>query len=132
MKIITLVSLLAFMIIVGCGSSNGNGGCDFDLNGISNGSNAQSANSEWACESSTGELFIFQAFDNGTGFSTGLGIFTIQQSGCRSIDFQSSMGNGEIFNINGSTSSGTLTFTQRFNETGETFNVGCLLVILLF
>lgn len=45
-----------------------------DLSGVTNGPNAQSATSYWDC-GGTGAAFQFQAFDDGTGFSSTIGPF---------------------------------------------------------
>jgi len=76
-----------------------------------NGPTAEQANSFWDCDSEVG-TFEFQAFEDGTGFSTGVGPFTFQETGCRQITFQSAFGEAMVINIEGSTASGIGTFEQ--------------------
>jgi len=94
-KIVAVV-LLSLGLIGGCGGGGGGGdgdACDFVLSVFFNGANADEAISQWDCVgSSPGEIvsdFAFQAFDDGTGFSSGVGPFTFQETGCRRISFQS-------------------------------------------
>lgn len=108
MKGITLLIVIAFMVIGGC-SSGGN--CNFDLDSIFNAPNFDLSASSWDCESDEGPLLIFQIFGDGTGNSMNFGDFVFQQTGCRSLEFQSELqGDGAFININGSVESGVLTF----------------------
>ena len=133
-KIVAVV-LLSLGLIGGCGGSGGGEGCDFDFDAFLNGVNANQATSQWDCVGSKpGEIvpdFVFQAFEDGTGFSTSdVGIFTFQQTGCRSLNYQSGAGNATISNIQGSIDSGVLTFFQT-SSTPELDDIssGCILVI---
>ena len=135
MKIITLVSLLAFMNIIGCGSSDGDDGCDFDFDSFLNGPNAQQSDSLWNCINNVDQITEFQAFEDGTGFISGTvvlgdGPFTYQQTGCRSARLQTSGGTSFIMDLRGSTQSGILTFTQE-NVDGGIFSVACELEVFL-
>ena len=128
-RVIGLV-LIAFMVIGGCGGGSGGEDCDFDFNSFLNGPNAQSIESQWLCASNAGE-FIFVAFEDGTGESTGIGVFTYQQTGCRRAEFQSGVANGEIFDLEGSVLSGILTFKIDYDDPEFIDeNVGCLLQVL--
>ncbi len=131
MRAVILIVLVAFMSIGGCGGGDGggNGGCDFDFDSFLNGPNAQSANSEWDCivEDIVG-IIAFQAFEDGTGFSSEIGPFTYQQTGCRSARFQSGEGSGSVVLIEGSIASGILTFTQLSDDLGDR-DFGCELVV---
>ena len=121
---------LAVGAIGGCGGGGGSDECDFDFNSFLNGPNAQFADSEWDCIDNFFELFAFQAFEDGAGFSTDLGPFTFQQIGCRRAAFQSGLGDGEIVNIEGSIASGVLTFDQVSNVPElDGLSAGCLLVV---
>jgi len=128
-KIVAVV-LLSLGLIGGCGGSGGGEGCDFDFDAFLNGVNAQFADSQWDCIDSFDQLFSFQAFEDGTGFSTGVGPFTYQQTGCRSLNFQSGAGNGTVSNIQGSIDSGILTFFQTSSvpELND-ISAGCLLQV---
>ena len=75
-------------------------------------------------------IFGFQAFEDGAGFSTGVGSFTFQQTGCRSLEFQSAFGNAMVSNIQGSQESGVLTFNQSSAVPDlDNISAGCLLVV---
>lgn len=124
MKYLLIVFIL---IMLGCdGGGNDSQPCDFDFDSFLNGINSQQASSLWSCESDDGQIFIFQAFIDGTGFSTGIGIFTYEQTGCRSADFQGIESSGNIFDIDGSTQSGILIFMLAIDN-GNLNSVGCLL-----
>ena len=130
MKFIIAITVFILIGLVGCdgGGDSSNEQCNFDFNSILNGIDAQQATSQWSCQSDDGQIFILQAFLDGTGFSTALGAFTFQQTGCTSADFQIGEELGSIFDIVGSIQSGILTFTLVF-DTGLMFNVGCVLQI---
>ena len=122
-------------LIGGCGGGGGEGdACDFVLSVFFNGANADEATSQWNCEgSSPGEIvpdFVFQAFDDGTGFSSAVGPFTFQETGCRRASYQSGAGNATVSNIQGSIDSGILTFFQT-SSTPELDNIsaGCELQV---
>jgi len=124
---------LSLGLIGGCGGGGGDA-CDFVLSVFFNGANAEEATSLWDCEgSSPGEIvpdFTFQAFDDGTGFSSQLGPFTFQETGCRRASFQSRAGDGSEINIGGSIASGILTFDQ-ISSVPELNNIsaGCVLQV---
>lgn len=123
------IALLVFVgFLVGCGGGGGGGTCDFIIEDFLNGPNAQMQDSFWSCQGGGG-AFDFVAFEDGTGFSTGAGVFTWQETDCREIDFVSSAGSGIITDIQGSIQSGIITYTQISNDLG-TFSVGCFLVVL--
>jgi len=98
MKSILGLILISFMLVGGCGGgSDGDSGgeveaCNFVLSTFLNGPNAEQSDSLWDCINEDGRLFAFQAFEDGTGFSTGVGPFTFQETGCREITFQSVFG----------------------------------------
>ena len=133
-KIVAVV-LLSLGLIGGCGGGGGgDDACDFVLSAFFNGANANQATSLWDCVgSSPGEIvddIEFQAFEDGTGFSTGVGVFTFQQTGCRSLNFQSGAGNATVSNIQGSINSGFLTFFQSSSTPElDDISAGCILVI---
>jgi len=129
-KIVSVV-LLSFFIIGSCGGSGGGEGCDFDFDAFLNGANAQVADSQWDCVDNFDELFSFQIFEDGTGFSTGVGVFTYQQTGCRSLNFQSAPGNATVSNIQGSIDSGFLTFFQT-SSTPELNDISSACVLQVF
>jgi hypothetical protein len=58
-------------------------------------------------------------------YSLLVGPFTWQETDCRAISYQTGFGSGEVSNINGSTESGIVTFTDTFE--GESANVSCVL-----
>jgi hypothetical protein len=131
---ISVVILIAMGAIGGCGGSSGSGSCDFDFNSFLNGANADEAFSQWSCVGSKpGSIvldFVFQAFEDETGFSTNVGPFTYEQTGCRSIRFQSGLGDGNVINLDGSNESGILTFDQTSSTPGlDGISSGCLLEV---
>lgn len=126
-----IVLLVAFLAVGGCGGGGGNDGeCDFDFDSFLNGPNAAEATTAWDCVDEFGN-FAFQAFADGTGFSTGAGPLTYQQTGCRRAAIQTGFGNAEVINLDGSIDSGILTFEQISNEPElDTGPAGCVLVNL--
>lgn len=130
MKGILALIVVAFLAVGGCGGGGGGGGCDFDFDSFLNGPNAPGATSQWNCISEVTGEFAFQAFEDGTAFSTGLGPITYEQTGCRSADFQSGFGNAEVVNLDGSIQSGILTYDQISNEPDlDIGSVGCVLLV---
>lgn len=126
-----IVLIVAFLAVGGCGGGGGNDEeCDFDFDSFLNGPNATEATTAWDCEDQFA-FFAFQAFEDGTGFSTGVGAFTFQRAGCRRAVFQSGSGNGEIKNLEGSIDSGILTYEQvSDNPNLNTGPAACILVDL--
>ena len=128
-KIVAVV-LLSFGLIGGCGGGGGGDGdvCDFSINEITNGPDSFNAFSLWACINELDEEFIFQVFDDGKGFSDGIGIFTWVRTGCRSASVDGELASGDITNIEGSTFIGLLTFDEQLNQR-PTDSVICVLVV---
>jgi hypothetical protein len=87
--IITLI-MVAFLAMGGCGGGGGND-CEFIPLDIVNGPNALEANSFWECENSLDESFQFSIFTDGTAIRTGTPIDQWFRTGCRTIDFLTSL-----------------------------------------
>lgn len=126
-----IVVLISFLAIGGCGGGGNDGECDFDFDSFLNGPNADTATTAWSCVGDLSGEFAFQAFEDGTGFSSDLGPLTYQQIGCRRAAFQSGFGNAEVIDLNGSIASGILTYEQISNNPDLDIGpVGCVLVDL--
>ena len=127
-KIVAVV-LLSLGLIGGCGGGGGGGeDCDFSINEITNGTDSFNAFSLWACINELDEEFNFSVFDNGTGFSDGIGIFTWMRTGCRSASVDGELASGDITNIEGSIFIGLLTFDEQLNQVPIN-SVVCVLVV---
>ena len=126
-----IVVLISFLAIGGCGGGGNDGECDFDFDSFLNGPDAATATTVWSCVGDLSGEFAFQAFEDGTAFSSDLGPITYQQTGCRRAAFQSGSGNGEIINLEGSITSGILTYEQISNNPDLDIGpVGCVWVDL--
>lgn len=115
-----LTLILIFAFVVCCDDDDGE--CNFDFDEILNGSTRSSQTSEWDCVGD-GEVFSVAFFEDETGFDSDLGPFTWERSGCRSLDFFSGFGVGEIFDLQGSIDSGIISFAQTID--GDFFDVAC-------
>lgn len=112
--------ILIFAVVVSCDDDGGK--CNFDFDGILNGSTRPSQTSEWDCVGD-GEVFSVAFFENETGFDSDLGVFTWERNGCRSLVFFSGFGVGEIFDLQGSIDSGIISFAQTIDR--DFFDVAC-------
>ena len=117
MRQVLVFILLTVLVVTGCGGGDDN--CDFEFSSFLNGQDERSQTSEWDCVTEENHIFSFAAFEDGTGFSTDVGVFTYQQTGCRRAAFQSEFGSGDIVDIQGSRASGVLTFTQISDDLGD-------------
>ena len=127
-KIVAVV-LLSLGLIGGCGGGGGGGdACDFSINEVTNGADLFNAFSLWACTNDLDENFNFSVFDNGTGLSDGIGIFTWMRTGCRSASVDGELASGDITNMEGSIFIGRLTFDEQLNQR-PTDSVICVLVV---
>ncbi len=115
-----LTLILIFAFVVSCDDDDGE--CNFDFGEILNGSTRSSQTSEWDCVGD-GEVFSVAFFGDETGLDSDLGPFTWERSGCRSLDFFSGFGVGEIFDLQGSIDSGIISFAQTID--GDFFDVAC-------
>jgi len=130
-----LLTVLLFGLFAGSFVACDGGGegeqCDFDFDAILNGANTELANSEWTCIDNFEQVFTVRVFEDGTGFSSSVGFFTFQQTGCRSLDFQSAVGNATVSNLQGSIDSGIVTFFQSSSILElDGISASCILVIL--
>jgi hypothetical protein len=120
---------LAFFNIGGCGGGGGDG-CDFNILSLANGPNALQADSLWDCENTLDEMYEFSIFTDGTGASTGIGVFTWEQTGCRSIElFQDGISIGDAFNIDGNFDAAFLVYDEQLTDRPVT-SADCELVAI--
>lgn len=127
-----LVALFFTLVLAGCGGDDsgddnqftGNENCGFDVSSFVNGPNSPNTKTFWDCTiDGTSQAFTF--YSDGTGFLQYGGAFTWKQTGCREVEYKNGFGIGVASGINGSTSSGILTFSDKFE--GETSNASCIL-----
>ena len=133
MKGIFALILVAFLAVVGCGGSGGggDGGCDFDILTLANGPNALQADSLWSCTNTADDVYEISVFEDGTGISSAVGVFTWVQTGCRSIElFIDGLSAGDVFNIDGDFGLGFLNYDEQLIGKPET-SADCVLVFLL-
>ena len=131
-KIVAVV-LLSLGLIGGCGGGGGGGdACDFSIDEVTNGPDSFNAFSLWACTNELDEEFNFQVFDNGAGFSDGIGIFTWVRTGCRSVSVDGELASGDITNLVHTHSEiefiGLLAFDEQLNQVPIN-SVICVLVV---
>ena len=104
--------------------ASGDESCEFNVSSFVNGSNSQNTHSYWDC-TMEGEPQAFTFYSDGTGLLEFGGAFTWKQSSCRSIEYTTGFGEGKVTDLQGSTGSGILTFTDKFE--GETNSASCVL-----
>ncbi len=155
-----LILIIAFGVIGGCGGDDCRGFCpdppprcsdltDFKIVDITNGPNAQEANSFWSCTNDFDEEYELSIYADGTGESTAFGglvfegselnmeiggSFFWRQIGCRIISISSpdNYGLGQIFSIDGSSEDGRMTHSQILDrEMDRRTDVSCNLVLLV-
>jgi len=135
MRVFKIVSILVLSVFLGLGSIGGCGGgggdgCDFNILSLANGPNALQADSLWDCENTLDEMYEFSIFADGTGASTGIGVFTWEQTGCRSIElFQDGISIGDDFNIDGNFDAAFLVYDEQLTDRPVT-SADCELVAI--
>lgn len=102
--------------------------CEFQLGSFLNGNNAFDAETFWRCSVGGGITNDYEFYLDGSAIrlaNGGHGVgFTWSQTSCNSLHYQGPS-EGDLINIQGSTTSGVLTFTDR-NSSGV-YNGSCLL-----
>ncbi len=149
MKKILIIITIAFGTIGGCGGDSDECGIslfcdltrcsdvtDFKILDITNGPNAQEANSFWNCTNDLNEEYELSIFADKTGESTEMDIngpFLWSQCGCRSIRIKDldNFGLGQIRNIQGSSDEGISTHILSLDATIGTRTATCDLVLLV-
>lgn len=128
-RMIASLAIATLAILFGsCGGGGGGEDCDFALEAFANGANASTQVSEWDCVDSEGKPLQAAFFLDGTGYSSQVGTFTWEKTGCRSFEFVSTFGRGEIVDIDGSIESGVFTATQISRDLGN-LSISCVLVL---
>ena len=132
------MTVLILMIAVGCGGESGDGeevndigsnpdvseNCNLEPDDFTNGRDAADADTYWSCLDGDDNYFEFVFFEDGTGVSSG-GAFTWREISCGKLETQGADGETTFDNIEGSVSSGILTFRQR--DGGDSLNASCIL-----
>ena len=147
MKKILIIITIAFGTIGGCGGDSDECGIslfcdltrcsditDFKIVDITNGPNAQQANSFWNCTNDFNEEYELSIFEDMTGVGTVIGDqFLWHQTGCRSISLASTdnFGLGMMFNIFGSSDDGILTYTEELMGRVGDASATCDLVLIV-
>lgn len=126
MKTFVLVLLTAMgTALSGCGSS-GPEDCAFLFSSVTNGPSGKQAQSFWSCQDNEG-TYALALFADGSGISDTLGAFTWAERGCAQAQAQTSEGEVEASNLNGSRSQGVLTFRLKAADTGTQTDNSCFL-----
>jgi hypothetical protein len=105
MKIIPIIFTCIFF------ASCGSGTCNFDLSLFVNGNSSSTANNYWSCNSN-GAIWSFAFYNDGTGQDSRSGDFSWERIGCQDVRIEYAGGISNVCGIEGSTASGTATFTQ--------------------
>lgn len=127
--VIYLLLLFSFTTLAACGGE-AEEGCGFDISSISNGPDQSFSANRWECINSE-TLTFFEIFDNGTGhvrlcetvvidgvvtFMCKNTFFTWIETGCGSFSYSGHLDGtvfgGNVTNIDGSISSGEITFLE--------------------
>lgn len=110
----TAMAILIVAMLSGCGGSGGSDGdgggsaggapstdeaaCSFDIATFLNGATAADSTTAWACDDGTNS-YLFQIYADGTGYSTGMGVFTWAENGCGQVEITGANGTSAITDI---------------------------------
>jgi hypothetical protein len=125
---VILIAIVAAGSIGGCNSGNS---CNFDFNDLTNGSSAETQDSEWSCKNGDVVVFTIAFFGDGTGTRSDAGDFTWEQTKCESLNFETvSLESGTLNKIQGflnivaQVPIGSLSFEQSSDDLGD-ITVSC-------
>ncbi len=129
-KLVVICALMT--IFIGCGGggnvSTDDNNSSFDASDFTNGTSSVNSTSQWNCSlsgASTSSV-ILSFYDDGTGASSSIGVFTWEVVGDQAVDIDAYNGTNQIRDIAGSTSSGIATFRQ-VTPSGGIITASCTL-----
>ncbi|MFH0799806.1 MAG: hypothetical protein V2A66_06450 [Pseudomonadota bacterium] len=111
-KFLVSMATLSIVGVSACGSIGGSDNCPFNVSSFTNGANAKVPNSVWSCTNSDGRVYTIGFYDDKTGISSVIGVFTWSETGCQTVDVVASNGTTNITEATGSRASGIVTFIE--------------------